>query len=166
MVLVVLFGGLLDLTRAMQFADVAQNAVREGARRGAFLNVGAGTNSYLDDADIKAAVDSQLAAGRLSPSLLRNPGTNCPAVANGNTATNPPYQTSQFPSTANAAWLYICYANSPASDYPTVAATGLQGQDLNVILLVAYGPLTAAVPGPLSGNYAIAANLHVRIQGG
>lgn len=157
-VLVVLFGGLIDLTRAMHFADVGQNAVREGARRGAFFNAGTGTNPYLDDADIKSAVDAQLAAGGLGPSTLRNPLSNCSGVT-------PPYAAGLFPASANQSSLYICYPGG-TSDYPSTPAVGLQGQDLNVILLIAYGPLTAAVPGPLSGNYAIGANLHVRVQGG
>ncbi|MDQ6691513.1 MAG: hypothetical protein M3Z13_01975 [Candidatus Dormibacteraeota bacterium] len=164
MVLVVLFGGLVDLTRAMHFADVGQNAVREGARRGVFFSFGTGTNPYLDDTDIKTAVDAQLAAGGLSASVLRNPGTNCPTASDGNGYHNPPYQSSQFPTAANQGWLYICYPDS--LDHPSVPLAGRQGQDLNVALLLAYGPLTAAVPGPLSGNYAVSANLHLRIQGG
>jgi hypothetical protein len=31
---------------------------------------------------------------------------------------------------------------------------------------MAYGPLTAAVPTPLGGNFGLAASWHVRIQGG
>jgi len=165
-VLVVLFGGLVDITRAIRWADVLQSAAREGALRGATFSAGSASNPYLDDADIQAAVDSELVAGGLPPSSLRNPGTNCPAVADGNANRNPPYANSSFPTTANQPWLYICYGNSGALDYPTTPPTNLQGGDLNVILLLAYGPLTAVIPGPLSGNLGISANLHTRVQGG
>jgi Flp pilus assembly protein TadG len=165
-VLVILFGGLVDLTRAIHWADVLQFAAREGALRGATFNAGSASNAYLDDADIKAAVDAELTAGGLPASILRNPGTNCPAVADGNSNHNPPYANSAFPTSANQPWLYICYGNSGALDYPVTPPTTLQGNDLNVILLLAYGPLTSVIPGPLSGNLGIAANLHTRVQGG
>ena len=165
-VLVLLFGGLVDLTRAIHYADVLQSAVREGARAGAAFDTGTASNADLDDADIKAVVDAQLNAGGLPSSVLRNPGNDCPAVADGNAFHNPPYVNAAFPGTANQPWLSICYDGSGAFDYPTTPPTGYAGRDLNVVLLMAYGPLTATVPAPLGGNFGLAANWHVRISGG
>jgi Flp pilus assembly protein TadG len=165
-VLVLLFGGLVDLTRAIHYADVLQGAAREGARYGSAYNAGAAGNPALDDADIKSIVDAQLQAGGLPVSILKNPGTDCPAVANGNSVHNPPYANGAFPTVANQPWLYICYANSNVQDYPSTPAAALAGQDLSVILLLAYGPLTAAVPTPLGGSFGLSAAVHVRVQGG
>ncbi len=165
-VLVLLFGGLVDLTRATHFADVLQSAVREGARAGAAFDTGSAGNLALDDADIKAVVDAQLHAGGLAGSILKNPGVDCPSVTDGNAFHNPPYANAAFPGVANQPWLSICYANSGATDYPSAPATNLAGQDLNVILLMAYGPLTAVVPTPLGGTFGLAASWHVRVQGG
>ena len=171
-VLVLLFGGLVDLTRAIHYADVLQSAVRDGARLGSTFDSGKPTeatpqpgNSYLDDADMQAVVNAQLAAGGLPPSILKTPGT-CPTTADGNTAHNPPYANASFPTTANQPWLFICYPDS--LDHPNASnpATGMGGLDLNVVLLMAYGPLTAVVPSPLGGNFGLAANWHVRVQGG
>ena len=162
-VLVLLFGGLVDLTRATHFADVLQSAAREGARQGSYFSEGTGSNPYLDDADIKAVVDSQLAAGGLPASILRTPGS-CPSGSDGNILHNAPYAAAAFPAAGNQPWLYLCY-NGGTTDYPTTPATGLAGDDLNVVLVMAYSPLTAVVPASLSGNLGLATNLHVRIQG-
>lgn len=165
-VLVLLFGGLVDLTRAIHFADVLQGAAREGARSGAAYSTGSTSNPGLSDAAIKAAVDAQLKAGGLPASILRNPGSDCPLAADGNPYHNPPYASAAFPGVANQPWLYICYDNSSAFDFPSTAATGYAGRDLNVAVLMAYGPLTAAVPAPLGGNLGLATSVHMRIQGG
>ena len=165
-VLVLLFGGLVDLTRAIHFADVIQGAAREGARSGAAYSAGSASNPGLDDRDIKLVVDAQLNAGGLPSSVLKNPAVNCPAVADGNGLYNPPYASAAFPSAANSPSLYICYDNNPALDYPTVPPTDKMGRDLNVILVMAYGPLTAVIPTSLNGNLGLATGLHTRIQGG
>ena len=160
-VLVLLFGGLVDLTRAIHYADVLQAAVQEGARQGTTFDAGTASNRYLDDTDIRSAVNAQLAAGGLPDSVLQSPGT-CPAGI-GNSQSNPPFGNSAFPSLANQPRLYICYAGGTV--YPP-SASGLSGQDLNVVLVMAYGPLTASVPTPLGGTLGLSANLHMRIQGG
>jgi Flp pilus assembly protein TadG len=164
-VLVLLFGGLVDLTRAIHYADVLQSAAREGARAGAAFDTGSASNAALDDADVKAVVDAQLKAGGLAISVLKNPGPDCPVVSDGNAYHNPPYVNAAFPGVANQPWLYICYDYS-ASDYSSIPPTGYAGHDLQVALTMAYGPLTAAVPTPLGGNFGLAASWHVRIQGG
>lgn len=164
-VLVLLFGGLVDLTRAIQYADVLQSAAREGSRYGSTFSAGTDSNPHLDDVDIKAAVDAQLIAGGLPSSILRSAGT-CPAGLD-NSLGNPPYANASFPSVGNQPWLYICYAGG-TTDYPlqTAPATGLQGLDLNVVVVMAYAPMTSVVPTPLGGNLGLATNLHSRIQGG
>ena len=165
-VLVLLFGGLVDLTRAIHFADVLQGAAREGARFGAVYSAGSAANPNLDDHDIKAVVDAQLAAGRLPASIQKNPAVNCPGVADGNGFFNPPYASAAFPTAPNSPWLYICYDNNSSLDYPLVPPTDKMGHDLNVILVMAYGPVTGAVPTSLGGNFGLATGLHTRIQGG
>ncbi len=162
-VLVLLFGGLVDLTRAIHYGDVLEAAVQEGARQGTVFDAGTASNRYLDDTDIRLAVNAQLEAGGLPDSVLQSPGT-CPTGI-GNSQSNPPYGNAAFPNQANQPWLYICYAGG-TTDYATMPATGLTGQDLNVVLVMAYGPLTASVPTPLGGNLGLSANLHMRIQGG
>ena len=171
-VLVLLFGGLVDLTRAIHYADVLQSAVRQGARAGAAFDNGKSSeatprpgNSYLDDSDIQAAVNAQLVAGGLPPSVLRTPGT-CPAATDGNSFHNPPYVNSAFPTAANQPWLYICYPDSLDHPDPTNPLTTSSGADLNVVLLMSYGPMTASVPTPLGGILGLSSNLRVRIQGG
>jgi TadE-like protein len=165
-VLVLLFGGLVDLTRAIHFADVLQGAAREGARSGAAYSAGSTSNPGLDDHDIQLVVDAQLMAGGLPASILKNPGADCPAVADGNGFHNPPYANAAFPGVANQPWLYICYDNNSGLDYPTVPPTDKLGHDLNVVLVMAYGPLTAVVPAPLGGNLGLGTGVHTRIQGG
>ena len=160
-VLVLLFGGLVDLTRAIHYADVLQNAVREGARQGASFDPATASNPYFDNTDIKRLVDAQLNAGGLPSSILKSPG--CVAGLDGNAWSNPPYANSAFPLVANQPWLYICYDKT--SSVPPGTFTYPE-RDLNVILLMAYGPLTAAVPTPLGGNFGLTANWHIRVQGG
>jgi hypothetical protein len=165
-VLVLLFGGLVDLTRATHFADVLQGAAREGARAGAAYSAGSASNPNLNDTAIKLIVDAQLKAGGLPASVLKNPAVNCPGVADGNSVHNPPYASGAFPAAANSPWLYICYDNNPALDYPTVPPTDKMGHDLNVILVMAYGPVTGVVPTSLGGNLGLGTGLHARVQGG
>jgi TadE-like protein len=171
-VLVLLFSGLVDLTRAIHYADVLQSAVTQGARTGASVDSGKATettprpgNSFLDDSDIQAAVNAQLVAGGLAPSVLRTPGT-CPAVADGNGLHNPPYANSAFPTTANQPWLFICYPDGLDHPDPANPLTTSPGGDLNVVLLMAYGPLTLVLPTPFGGNFGLASNWHIRVQGG
>lgn len=162
-VLVLLVGGIVDIGRSMYVTETLSNAAREGARHGAWFDAPSQANPYLDDSDIKAAVDAELAAGSLPASILKNPGTTCPSPTDGNSFHNPPYVSSAYPSTANQPWLYICYNNSPGLDYTTPATT--MGQlDLNVILLYSYGPLTPVVKSQF-GIFQLAANQHMTVQG-
>jgi hypothetical protein len=167
-VLVILFGGLVDAGRMLHHIDVLKESAREGARRGAYFNTGTTTNSYLDDSDIKSAADSTLTGAGLPASVLRNSVTPCPSTADGNTQHNPPYANAALPTVANVPWLYICYDNNPALDYPAPAnaPAGYQRKDLNVIVVFAYGPLSSFLPSPLPvGGFGLAANVHLEVQG-
>src|ERR1700738_3051941 len=96
-VLLLLVGGLVDIGRAVYVSEALSNAAREGARHGAGVAPPRKSNSYLYDAEIKAAVDAQLATISLPASVLKNPGTTCPATSDGNSSFNPPYTDSAYP---------------------------------------------------------------------
>lgn len=162
-VLVLLIGGLVDIGRSMYVTETLSNAVREGARHGAWFNAPTQSNPYLYDAEIKSAVDAELAAGSLPASVLKNPGTTCPSVVDGNAFHNPPYVPSAYPAVANQPWLYICYGNTPGLDLTSPSSTFGQ-QDLNVIVLYSYSPLTPVVSTQF-GIFKLAANEHMTVQG-
>jgi Flp pilus assembly protein TadG len=158
-ILLLLVGGLVDLGRAIYVTEILSSAAREGARHGAWYDAPHLNNPYLNDAQIQAAVDQQLLAASMSRSVLKNPGgTTCPAVADGNAYHNPPYVSSAYPGASNQAWLYICYNNSPGTDF------GQAGQDLNVIVLYTYAPLTPLLTGQF-GTFHLASNEHMTAQG-
>jgi Flp pilus assembly protein TadG len=162
-VLLLLVGGLVDIGRALYVSEALSSAAREGARHGIWFDSPSRAHPYLYDAQIKAAVDAELAAVSLPASILRNPGTTCPAPTDGNTLHNPPFANSAYPSTPNQTWLYICYANTPGLDF-VAPATNQSQQDLNVILLYSYGPLTPLVTAQF-GIFRIAASVHMTVQG-
>lgn len=152
-VLVLLFGGLLDLSHGMQISDVLYTAAREGARHGITYSQ-AGTNPYLDDADIKSAVDAQLTANGLPASSQLGgitAGGGCLAPTDGNGYNNPPYSASAYPTSSNQPWLYVCVTSGTP-------------QDLEVVLLDTYGPLTQFLPANLPGGFEIAAFVHMKVQ--
>jgi Flp pilus assembly protein TadG len=162
-VLLLLVGGLVDIGRSIYVSEAMSNAVREGARHGAFFDAPTQSHPYLYDASIKAAVDAELASSNLPASILKNPGTTCPTVTDGNSVHNPPYASSAYPITANLPWLYICYNNTPGLDFTSPATN--QGQlDLNVIVLYTYGPLTPLVKTQF-GVFQVAATQHMTVQG-
>ena len=162
-VLLLLVGGLVDIGRALYVQEALSSAAREGARHGVWFDTPTRTHPYLYDAEIKAAVDAELAAVSLPASVLKNPGTTCPAPTDGNAFHNPPYASAAYPPTANLPWLYICYANTAGLDF-TSPATNQSQQDLNVIVLYSYGPLTPLVTGQF-GNFKLAVNEHMTVQG-
>ena len=162
-VLLLLVGGLVDIGRAVYTGEAISNAAREGARHGAWFDAAGQSDPWLYDAQIKAAVDAELATISIPASVLKNPGTTCPASSDGNAFHNPPFVNSAYPATANQPWLYICYNNTPGLDFTSPA--GNQGQlDLNVIVLMAYGPLTPLVTSQF-GIFRLASNQHMRVQG-
>ena len=167
-VLLLLVGGLVDIGRAIYISEALSNAAREGARHGVWFEAARQSSSqpthpYLYDAQIKAAVDAQLAASSIPASVLKNPATTCPAPTDGNASHNPPYANSAYPPTADQPWLYICYNNQTGLDFTSPATN--QGQlDLNVIVLYAYGPLTPLVTAQF-GIFRVAVNEHMTVQG-
>jgi len=162
-VLLLLVGGLVDIGRAVYVAEVLSSAAREGARHGAYYDAPHLSSPFLYDAEIKSVVDAQLATIGLPASVLKNPGTTCPNPTDGNGYHNPPFANSAYPGTTNTSWLYICYQNTAGVDY-TAPGASIGGQDINVIVLYTYGPLTPLVGGQF-GTFHLAANEHLTIQG-
>ena len=164
-VLVTMIGGLFDLGRGLYFDSALHNAAREGARNGIWYVSGTASNPYLDDTDIKAAVDQILQQNGLPASVLQNPGTTCPAPSDSNSKHNPPYPGSAYPAATNTPWLYICYNNAAGTDITTPPTDNSHKlQDLNVILVMRYGLLTNALAFLPSG-VLMAANVHMSVQG-
>jgi len=162
-VLLLLVGGLVDIGRSIYVSEALSNAVREAARHGSWFEPGRAANPYLDDAEIKATVDAELAAISLPASVLKNPGTTCPNPTDGNGLHNPPFASAAYPPTVNTTWLYICYDNTPGLDFTTPATT-MRQLDLNVIVLYTYGPLTPLVKTQF-GFFQVAANEHMTVGG-
>jgi Flp pilus assembly protein TadG len=163
-VLLLLVGGLADIGRAIYLTEAMSSAAREGARHGAWFDFASLSHPYLSDAQIKTAVDAELATVSLPASVLKNSSQTCPTASDLNGFHNPPYQSSFYPSTANQPWLYICYNNSPGTDFPSTPATNLGQLDLNVIVLLSYGPLTPLMSAQF-GLFHLAANEHITVQG-
>jgi Flp pilus assembly protein TadG len=155
-VLLLLVGGLVDIGRAIYLSETLANAAREGARHGAWFDAPNQATPYLNDASIQLAVNQELTAAGLPASVLKS--GQCPSVTDGNAFHNPPYASAAYPPTANQPWLYICYNNA--------AGPPVQGgnQDLNVIVLYTYSPLTPLISGQF-GLFHIAANEHFTVQG-
>jgi Flp pilus assembly protein TadG len=162
-VLLLLVGGLVDIGRAIYITEALSSAAREGARHGAYYNAPTLRHPYLFDAEIKTAVDAELATISLPASTLKNPGTTCPNPTDGNAFHNPPYANSAYPATPNQTWLYICYDNTSGVDF-TSPPSGQSLQDLNVIVLYTYGPLTPLVSAQF-GTFRLASNTHMTVGG-
>lgn len=162
-VLMLIIGGLIDIGRAVAVSEVLSSAAREGARQGARFDAPKLASTFLTDGQIQGVVDAALQASSLPASTLKNPGTTCPAPTDGNAYHNPPYGGSAYPASANQVWLYICYDNTPGVDF-TSPPTGQRLQDLNVIVLYSYGPLTPLISAQF-GTFHMAANEHTTVQG-
>jgi Flp pilus assembly protein TadG len=162
-VLMLIIGGLIDIGRAVAVSEVLSSAAREGARHGAWFDYPNQAHTYLTDDRIKAVVDAALTASSLPASTLKNPGTTCPNSTDGNAYHNPPYANSAYPTGPNDVWLYICYDNTPGVDF-TSPPNGQSQQDLNVIVLYSYGPLTPLISAQF-GTFHLAANEHITVSG-
>lgn len=162
-VLLLLLGGLVDIGRSIYVQESLSNSAREGARHAVWFDAPTLSHPYLYDASIKATVDAELATISLPASVLKNPTTTCPNPTDGNGSHNPPYASSAYPPTANQPWLYICYNNTPGLDY-TSPATNMGQQDVNVIVLYTYGPLTPLIKSQF-GVFEVAVNQHMTVQG-
>lgn len=164
-VLLLLVTGLLDLSRAFYYSVDIHAAAREGARHGAWFNQSQRQNPYLDDTDIKRAVDQTLAGAGLPASTL---GTGCP----GNSPYNPPYPSSAYGSVGQVV-VYICYdnlgnvqgTNTCCTSPPSADNLNWTGKDLNVIVLYNYPLVTGFLASVLGQGIQLAANEHISIQG-
>jgi Flp pilus assembly protein TadG len=152
-VLLVLLAGLLDVSRAFHYTIGLEGAVRAGARHGVFYNTPTNQQPYLDDADIKAAVDQVLAGDGLSASTLVT-SASCLTPTDSNTWVNPPYAASAYPTAVNSPKLYICYDTQGSNKSgtkatpPAVGNSTYTGTDLVVIVLDRFGLI-----GGLSSEY-------------
>ncbi len=162
-VLMLIIGGLIDIGRAVAVSEVLSSAAREGARYGARFDAPNLAHTFLTDGQIQGVVNAALTASSLPTSTLKNPGTTCPAPTDGNAYHNPPYVASAYPASANQVWLYICYDNTPGIDF-TSPPLNQSLQDLNVIVLYSYGPLTPLISAQF-GTFHMAANEHITVQG-
>ena len=154
-VLLILLTGLLDLSRAFHYTIGLNGAARAGARHGAYFVATGAQNAYLDDADIKQAVDQVLAGDGIGASTFKNNGS-CIAGTDSNGWRNPPYDSAAFPTANNAPWLYICYdtqgtRTSTRATAPAKGDSTYSGKDLLVVLLARYGLF-----GGLSSEYLVA----------
>jgi Flp pilus assembly protein TadG len=161
-VLLLLLGGLVDIGRSIYITESLSNAAREGARHGIWFDATHQSNPWLDDAEIQSTVNAELATISLPASTLKNSSTTCPAPNDLNSYHNPPYPNSAYPP-ANQTWLYICYNNTPGVDFTSPGANESQ-QDVNVIVLYSYSPLTPII-GAQFGTFHLAANQHMTVQG-
>jgi Flp pilus assembly protein TadG len=162
-VLLLLVGGLVDIGRAIFVTEALSNAAREGARHAVWFDAPTVAHPYLYDSQIQTTVNTELATISLPASVLKNSTTTCPATSDGNAYHNPPYASSAYPPAANQTWLYICYNNTPGVDFTSPPANESQ-QDVNVIVLYSYSPLTPII-GAAFGVFHLAANEHMTVQG-
>jgi len=167
LVLLLILLGLLDLGRVFYFDIGLVGAAREGARQATWFDSNDSTNPYLDDTDIKAAVDETLQHSALPASVLANPGVTCPTTTDSNPNHNPPYDdTAYLPGASGVPILYICYANTPGLDFATAPAdNSSRGIDVNVIVLMKFGFTTALMQGVLGNSVHMAANTHMTVGG-
>ena len=171
-ILIILLTGLLDVSRAYHTAIGLQGAARAGARHGAYFSATGSQNQYLDDTDIKSAVDAVLAGDQLPNSVLK---TGCIAGTDSNSWLNPPYANSAYPAGSNQPWLYICYDTqgtkvTSVTTPPAAGATTYTGKDLLVVILSRYGLIGGLSTEYLKSggsltNIALTAFQHFAVQG-
>lgn len=167
-VLVLLLFGLVDLGRVFYFDVALAGAAREGARQASWFDPTNATsqNPFLYDAAIQADVDAVLKHSGLPSTTLGNPGTTCPSTTDGNTQYNPPYTSATYPSGLNQPVLYICYSSTPGLDLTSPpAGSTYKGTDVNVILVMNFGFVSAFMSGILGSSVQIVANTHMVVGG-
>ncbi len=167
-VLLLLALGLTDLGRVFYFDVGLAGAAREGARQATWFDPKAGTNPYLYDGAIQAAVDGVLTHSGLPASVLQNPsGKTCPTTSDANSQYNPPYTNDAYAAGGtNQPLLYICYEGTPGFDL-TAAPTdnSLRGQDVNVVIVMSFGFATGFMQGVLGNAVHMAVNTHMIVGG-
>jgi len=165
-VLILLVFGLLDIGRAFYFAVALAGATREGARQASWFDPSTRTNPFLSDSAIQGSVDQILAHSGLPASVMQNPGTTCPSPADGNARFNPPYDPSIYPSTLNQPLLFVCYANTPGTDFTSAPAdNAYKGIDVNVILVLSFGFTSGFLADALGNSIHIVSNTHMTVGG-
>jgi TadE-like protein len=182
-VLLLLMTGLLDFARVFYFTSSLRGTAFAAARHAAWFDPGQRQNPYLCDqsntsgggtcsSGVLDAVNEGLAGAHLA-TVSSIQGT-CPPPTDGNTAHNPPFADSAYPTGANQTYVYVCYtmpdgtvtgsqANPPAA-YVSTWHLG----DVNVILLFNYGLITGFMQQQLqaAGGIKVATNAHFAVQGG
>jgi Flp pilus assembly protein TadG len=165
-VLILLVFGLIDLGRCFYFAVALAGATREGARQASWFDANTRTNPNLSDSAIQASVDAMLTHSGLPGSVLQNPTNTCPTPTDGNTAYNPPYDPSIYPSTLNQPLLFICYGNTPGTDFATAPAdNAYKGIDVNVILVMSFGLTSGFLADTLGSSIHMVSNTHMTVGG-
>jgi Flp pilus assembly protein TadG len=167
-VLLLLMMGLLDLSRAFYFAVNLEGAAREGARHGAWFNTASRANNYLDDTDIKIAVNQALGGAGIAGTPV--PQAGCLAPTDGNAFNNKPYPASAYPATPQAVNIYICYTypgGVPQSGQMANAPTDNSWRlgDVNVSLLMNFQLITPLIRNLFGTGINLAYNEHFTIQG-
>jgi hypothetical protein len=167
-VLLLLMMGLLDLSRAFYFAVNLDGAAREGARHGAWFSTNLRANNYLDDNDIRIAVQQSLGGAGLTPTPV--PQAGCLAGQDGNVNNNKPYSALAYPSSPQAVNLYICYTQPGGAGQvgqmlgaPTDNSWRLG--DVNVSLLMNFQLITPFIQTLFGNGINVAYNEHFTIQG-
>lgn len=165
MLLALMLGLLIDFSRAFYFETVLQNASYQGARHGSWFVVSDQSDDYYYDSAIQSAVDQVLNDAGLPSSVLQNPTTTCPTPSDGNSYYNPPYAASSYPTTPNTVWLYICYNNTPGTDY-TANPNGYThaGERIHVILTMRYGLALGFIQNSIP-PVNMAGDFQMRVQG-
>lgn len=165
-VLILLVFGLIDLGRCFYFAVALAGATREGARQATWFDPNTRTNPYLSDSAIQASVNEILAHSGLPAAQLQNPATTCPTSTDGNALFNPPYDSSIYPSTLNQPLLFICYGNTPGTDFETAPTdNAYRGVDVNVILVMSFGFTSGFLAEALGNSIRIVSNTHMTVGG-
>ena len=183
-VLLLLLSGLLDFARVFYFTSALRGTAFAAARHAAWFDPGQRQNPYLCDqsntsgggtcsSGVADAVNEGLAGAHLA-TVTGVQGT-CPSPTDGNSAHNPPYSSSAYPTGANQTYLYVCYTSPNGSTVlgsqanpPAAYNSSWHLGDVNVILLFNYGLLTGFMQQQLqaAGGIHVATNAHFAVQGG
>jgi hypothetical protein len=166
-VLLLLMMGLLDLSRAFYFAVNLDGAAREGARHGAWFSTNLRANNFLDDTDIRIAVNQSLGgAGVVGTSV---PQAACLAPTDSNVNNNKPYAASAYPASPQAVNIYICYTQPGGARVGQMGAAPTDNSwrlgDVNVSLLMNFQLITPFIQNLFGNGINLAYNEHFTIQG-
>jgi Flp pilus assembly protein TadG len=176
--LLLVLAGVLDMSRLYFDRINLLGSAREGARHAAWFDTPNRRNPYLDDADIIAAVNTNLGGAGL-PSVTSNrsaPLGACPTPSDGNAYANPPFDLTYYPTAINQPYLYICYTppsnpgcTLPSGPQPSLASAPADNcwrlGDVNVVLLMKTAIMTPTLQNFLGPGVLVAASAHMTIQG-